>query len=141
MLNRFAATALLLGAFVAPALASDQNEPRPGAKASPTPSASDLGMALMSAAVRGDGLLVRGEGADGAGRLSVGAYEVNFGRDITNCALTATVGIVEAYNSPPSLIASVSPRAGTPTGVFVRVFDVNGVLADGPFHLTVFCGR
>ncbi|MFD1702018.1 hypothetical protein ACFSCV_03280 [Methylopila henanensis] len=138
---RFAATALLLGAVVAPALASDRNDPPARAKASPTPSASDLGMALMSAAVRMDGSLVRGEGAQSAVNLAKGAYEVSFGRDITNCALTATIGVVEAFDTPPSLFAVVSPRAGDPSAVFLRILDVNGTLTNGPFHLTVFCGR
>lgn len=50
----------------------------------------DLGMAIMSARVQNDGVLLNGAGAISSVRTQAGVYEVTFGRNIEECAPVTT---------------------------------------------------
>ncbi|GLK81268.1 hypothetical protein [Methylopila turkensis] len=136
---------VILSAFVAcavPALAQGPNDPPPGGRASSTPSASDLGMALMSAVVRADGTLARGEGVESSAVVGLShQYEVIFGRDVTACAYTVDIGGFEPFGIPPKGVAAVIGRAGNVRGVYVETFRVDGAELPLGFHVLVFCGR
>ncbi len=65
-------------------------------------------------------------------RLSPGTYEVDFDRDVSNCA----------YNATP--VSGALERAGpaaddVPTGVFVLLTTSDGTPMDADFYLTVTC--
>jgi hypothetical protein len=93
------------------------------------------------AVVSNKGVLVRG----GAGTLSatalleLGAYEVVFNRDVSDCAYIATVGSAEAGSTSAGMIA-VATRLGNPDAVFVETFGEKGKpTGSQSFHLAVFC--
>lgn len=103
----------------------------------------DLGMAIMSASIRSDGTINRGEGvvATGTARLSTGTYEVGFGRDITACVYSATVGEGDIGGATPAAIG-VTRRSGNPAGVFVRIVNPpDEASEDRDFFILVYCGR
>lgn len=125
---------LLLGATLARADAiPNANAPARGAKPQAAP--GDLGMAIMSARVQSDGTLVGGEGAVYAMKLGgfSGAYEVGFGRDVTQCTYVASTTL--------SGSAFTQPRTGAPAAVFIQTITTGASAGDIPFTLIVYCGR
>ena len=88
------------------------------------------------------------EGQAGAGSTTNGAtwgsnepgtYLIHFGRDVTNCAYTATLAEV-----PGGTVTEPSPGRITVThesgpSVIVHTYDAAGNPARQPFHLTVAC--
>jgi hypothetical protein len=63
---------------------------------------------------------------------------VSFNRNISNCAWTATRGLVgEGVESAG--FAEVGGATGNANAVDVRVRDADGVIDDGSFHLVVVC--
>jgi hypothetical protein len=93
---------------------------------------------VLWAMVRDDGTLGRGSGVTGASALGgAGQFEVIFDRDVSQCVYQATIG-TEVDGSASGQV-SVAPRLGQPNGVFLLTRDVDGVIADRPFHLSVFC--
>jgi hypothetical protein len=86
---------------------------------------------------------VRGT-ASGQGWLGNGTYFVSFApKDISGCAYTATVGSI-SDELPVPRIATVEHRAGFPTDIRVRSWDLTGSLASPTgtvtgFHVAVFC--
>jgi hypothetical protein len=93
----------------------------------------------------GSGTLVRAKGATTAAKLpDVGRYSVTFDRDVSACALQATIADSGTAETPVGQISAWrSPTA--PTTVIVRTAQddaVSGVPADVntlPFQLTVLC--
>jgi hypothetical protein len=69
---------------------------------------------------------------------SGGAVQVNFGRDVSQCAWNATRGVPGA-GTEPSGFAEVNGVAGQPTVVEVHTRDDTGAAVDGNFHLQVTC--
>jgi hypothetical protein len=88
-----------------------------------------LGVALMSAAVGANGVLLRGAGAVSSSRVSAGTYDVTFARNIEGCVALANTS------------AARFARVGTHTGsvIRVRVSDGQSTNADNPFTMLVFC--
>ena len=72
--------------------------------------------------------------------VTAGAYEVTFDRDVTNCALLATLGRTDSqsFNPDPGEIGTAY-RNGNPNAVFVKTRDSTGAAVDESFHLAVFC--
>jgi hypothetical protein len=68
-----------------------------------------------------------------------GTYAVSFGRDVSECAYEATIGLSESENSAFPGFITVVGRSGLPNSVLVQTFNTNGDLADRSFHLAVFC--
>jgi type IV secretory pathway VirB2 component (pilin) len=70
-----------------------------------------------------------------------GVYEVNFGKNVTNCVYEATIG--DTANALPAQgQISVSGDVDLDSGndVYVQTFGTNGTTAtDLPFHLFVSC--
>lgn len=129
------ALSLALGAALVPASAApDANAPTAGVKPSAAP--GDLGMAIMSARVQSDGTLLGGEGASYSAQVPgfVGAYEIGFGRDVTQCTYAVTPQV--------RVIAYAQPRFGVSTAVFVQISNVSDAAGVNlPFSVIVYCGR
>lgn len=85
--------------------------------------------------------IVRGSGATGVSvPASTGTYEVDFNRDVSQCAYSATLGQPTAGLLGPAVgFVGVEPSYGVPNGVFVQTNDRTGTAANESFYLTVFC--
>jgi hypothetical protein len=75
--------------------------------------------------------IVQGSRMTAGSSLNPG-YEVDFDRDVSNCAYHATT-----VSGGQRVLAQ--PRTGVPTGVFVLVTGSSGTPTDGGFYLTVTC--
>ncbi len=99
--------------------------------------------ALKFAVVNSSGTLVRGVGTTGAHQISgfPGAYEVDFGNNVSACGYVATAGDTGAGAVLEPVVATVAGRSGNTKGVFVQITrqDTN-VGINEPFHLQLFCG-
>lgn len=134
----FAATAtaaLLLSS------SSQAQEQQPPFVPSPASQASGgLGITFLGAVIAEDG----SHGAlDGAGvlssqNLSTGTYEVIFRRNIKRCFWSGTIGDRDDGVVPSGTIG-LDLRTGTVNGIFISTRDATGVLANRPFHLSLFC--
>lgn len=124
------------------AQAKNLNVPGPGAVTSQA-AVGDLGMSIMSASIRSDGTINRGEGvvSSGTTKLSTGTYEVGFGRDITACAYSVTVGEGDIGGATPA-VTGVTRRSGNPNGLFIRIVNPpDEASEDRDFFVLVYCGR
>jgi hypothetical protein len=89
------------------------------------------------AVVSANGRVVRGRA--GAFQYAHGRYEVSFPFDVSHCGYTATIG--DTSNGlvyAPGLVYTAGGHS-TSDGVYVETRDLNGVLADYPFHLNLTC--
>src|SRR4051812_36631624 len=96
------------------------------------------------AVVNADGTLARGFPQNGAANWIVsskfgpGTYQVQFKQDLTACSYMASIGNAGAGDPAHGTIV-VAARAGNAKAVFVETTNVDGALADHPFHLQVAC--
>ncbi|MFD1701609.1 hypothetical protein ACFSCV_01190 [Methylopila henanensis] len=137
-----AACMIALVTLSTPAGAAGQDDalkaPRPAppaARASTTPNPSDLGAAIMSAEVDAGGTLLIGEGAVSSVRTGAGQYQVGFGRDVRNCAFSATN---QSVSGNPPFVQKYG--AEWLEGVFVGHLEGSGY-SDTRFYLIAVCGR
>ncbi|MFD1705120.1 hypothetical protein ACFSCV_19105 [Methylopila henanensis] len=104
-----------------------------GARAAPTPSSTDRGMALMSARVLNTGALLGGAGVESSVKAAAGIYYVTFGRDLTDCASVATstnaFDINYAITTYQNTLTVYSYRSG------------NQALQNSDFSLITYCDR
>jgi hypothetical protein len=135
MRNVILPAALAVALSVTPALAQ-------------TPQAADqtLGMALLSAAVRTDGTLMRGAGVTSVVREAVGLYTVTFNRSLTACMCVASIGSFFDNDivgpSPNNNATATCPTANGNATASVRTGNANAnTQNDLPFHLIVFCPK
>jgi hypothetical protein len=92
---------------------------------------------VLFASVESTGVLENSSGNVSALRGGPGAYVVDFHRNVTKCAFTATVGSTGV--GPLTGAAIVGDKDSNPNGVFVRTQDSAGVDTDRDFHLLVVC--
>ncbi len=72
--------------------------------------------------------------------MTAGSYQVTFDRDVTSCALLATLGRTDVQNLDPDPgEIGTAYRNGNPDAVYVKTRDSTGTSADASFHLAVFC--
>jgi hypothetical protein len=94
------------------------------------------------AVVNADGSLARAGGACAGTHVTAfgsGQYDVNFPKNIVNCAYVVTVGSSgRSGGFAPGYAATVGD-AGTTNGVFVETFDSSGAGTSEGFHLVVDC--
>jgi hypothetical protein len=100
---------------------------------------ADVG--LYFAVLTDEGVLVRSSGGVVGSRITggdPGRYQVDFNRDITQCAWTATVGAVTAGTSQGQ--AGTGLLAGTTDTVRVNTVSSDaGNPVNRPIHVTVVC--
>lgn len=89
----------------------------------------------------GSAQLVRNSGATAAAKLPEdGRYTVTFDRDITSCALQATLAPTDTAPLLTPGFITAWPVAGEPTRVAVQTAGADGTPVDSlPFHVTVLC--
>ncbi len=138
------ALTLALAAAPTPLPAQSITSPGAGQGAPALAEAADkkLGMALMSALVSETGGLVKGAGAVRVEKQqgSTGIYRVTFIRDIRDCTLSASLAsphVGSIFGGHVWVAYAVEGRdmAHVITG------DINGIQADRPFSLLVFCAE
>jgi hypothetical protein len=91
----------------------------------------------LGAQVDAAGALGRNNRALSAVQVTPGQYEVEFDRNVVSCVYNANVG-AEAAGSANGY-ATVQPRSGDASAVFVQTFNDAGALASLPFYVTVTC--
>jgi hypothetical protein len=96
------------------------------------------GRKAQFAVVNSTGSLARGRHVLSTQSLGSGSYEVFFDRDISACALRATIGSVNTASPPPAFVA-VALRAADHTLAFVQTSDLAGAGEDHAFHLALDC--
>jgi hypothetical protein len=90
------------------------------------------------AVVNANGTLARGSAGAASLQFGPGHYEVQFNRDVTGCAYTATLGAPGAANPTRGFIGTAL-RFGTTDAVFVETLDTSAALVDASFHLVLTC--
>lgn len=98
----------------------------------------ELDNKLLFAVVEANGDLDRSDGVTNAQWLATGEYNIQFERDVSMCAFTASTGSIGS-NTPPAEFATVYGQPGLPQGVRVKTFDHAGADADSSFHLLILC--
>lgn len=135
------ATAAVLAGAVLVAEAQTRSRINDGAleREPQAPIGTSLGSANLWAVVNADASVARSDGGNVAGtsKLGTGTYQVAFRRKVHVCAFSLTIGPSGTGSS--SGFGDVATRAGNNAAVFVQTRDINGVLADRPFHLVVNC--
>ena len=117
----------------------------PGAPGAPgVPGAPGAEATNLFAVVSSNGTFVRGTSGATSEQLfkpgTDGAYEVDFGRNLTDCALIAVLANIDSADAnPPAGEIGTAYRNGNPDAVFVKTLNSSGVAADRSFHLAVFC--
>jgi hypothetical protein len=92
----------------------------------------------MWAVVNPDGTIARKSASViGISHTAVGAFRVQFNKDISQCAWLATVGSATTVTSFGFIEVELS--ANTKDTVHVETRDPSGAVANRGFHLAVFC--
>jgi hypothetical protein len=99
-----------------------------------------LGMALMSALVRQDGMLLGGAGATSSSRHQTGRYRVFFNRSVVGCDYVATQSHSNSLTHNP--VAAIATAPGdSANSVWVVVRDGEQTDVDRIFRMIVFCPK
>ncbi len=94
---------------------------------------------VLFAQVNTDGTLANSSGGvTTANPAGLGSYEVDFGRNVSNCAFNATQGDAGVGSSAGAIIG-VTDRNANLEAVFVSVRDHANALVDRGFQLIVVC--
>ena len=90
------------------------------------------------AVVATNGTLVRGTTGVSSLKLGgTGLYQVNFPKDISQCAWVATIGNGDAT---PVATGEISTSLfNTPSSLLIQISNSGGVQGDRPFHAVVHC--
>ncbi|HYH53157.1 MAG TPA: hypothetical protein VD761_03420 [Solirubrobacterales bacterium] len=83
-----------------------------------------------------------GSGETTASKLAEGTYEVEFSRDVRNCAYQAAIGRWDTQDTEDPGFATVVSRFENDNAVFVQTYGPSADSADGidkNFHIAVFC--
>jgi hypothetical protein len=111
----------------------------PGERGQPGPGAE-----VHWAVVDSEGNVKRhGSGETTASKLAEGTYEVEFSRDVRNCAYQAAIGRWDTQDTEDPGFATVVSRFENDNAVFVQTYGPSAEdSADGidkNFHIAVFC--
>lgn len=98
----------------------------------------DLG--VLFAQINSDGTVANSSGGVTASAIDTGNYEVDFGRNISNCAATATVGTPNVGGAR-GVVSQLNERSNNPEALWVRTVDDADNLVDQnlPFQVIVVC--
>ncbi|MEU6381340.1 hypothetical protein [Streptomyces sp. NPDC046909] len=103
------------------------------------PSGSPAAQSALWVVARADGSVVRSSGLTWLNRSSAGVYEARFGRDVSDCVFTASVGEPGKGAVPPAGLVFTAGGHQSRAGVYVETKNSGGGLTDLPFQLTVDC--
>ncbi|MCB1016546.1 MAG: hypothetical protein KDB10_15760 [Acidimicrobiales bacterium] len=98
----------------------------------------DIG--VLFAQVDDDAAVANSSGGVTASRLAgpgAGLYEVDFGRDVSDCAFVASVGFANGGAATGQV--SVTDKTDNAEAVFVITKNPDGTVSDAPFQLVVVC--
>lgn len=101
-------------------------------------SLSNQDVGVLFATVNADGSVQNSSGGVTALNFSTGDYEVDFGRDISQCAFVATPADPGTGSADAKQI-NVADRSGNPQAAFVNLEDSSGTDVDESFHLVAVC--
>ena len=108
----------------------------------------------LFAQIRADGSINASSGGITARNASTGVYHVNFGQDITQCAVTATQASIPDFSAPgssttgipgPAFVdmnsagADFAPGFPSVNSVAVQTRRTNGTLISTSFAIAIFC--
>lgn len=95
---------------------------------------------VLFAQVNSDATVAHSSGAVTATSLGTGTYEVDFGRDISDCAATATVGTPDVGGAQ-GVVTQLNERSGNAEALWVRTSDDadTSIDQDLPFQVIVVC--
>jgi len=99
---------------------------------------SNEDVGVLFAQVNADGTIANSSGGVTGAHLGTGTYEVDFGRDISSCAYTATQGEA-GIGAAGGGIVGVTDRSGNSEAAFVTMRDAANALTDRAFQLVVVC--
>jgi hypothetical protein len=99
---------------------------------------SNEDVGVLFAQINGDGTVANSSGGVTTIKLGTGTYEVDFGRDISSCGMTATQGEASPGGAPGAIMG-VTDRSGNANGAFVTARTDANVLTDRAFQMTVVC--
>ena len=99
---------------------------------------SNADVGVLFAQVNADGTMANSSGGVTSSLISTGSYEVDFGRDISFCAYSATQGEASAGGAGGAIMAATD-RAGNVEAVFVTARTNANALANRAFQLLVVC--
>ena len=91
------------------------------------------------AVVNSNGTLARGFHAVSSSNPFVGNYIVNFDRNISQCAFTASIGLSGNLGTETFGVISVVISITSNNAVFIRTQDTGGTNSNRGFHLNVMC--
>lgn len=99
------------------------------------------GLRPMWAVVWGGPSIERGRGVDAVSNVGASTfqYRVDFDRNVSACAYTATISTAPAGGAEQIGMVSVAPFEGDPTAVLVVTRDYEGVGAPRGFTVRVDC--
>jgi hypothetical protein len=99
---------------------------------------SNEDVGVLFAQVNSDGTIFNSSGGVTGFSLGTGTYEVDFGRDISNCGFTATQG-EGGIGGAGGAIMGVTDRSGNANAVFATARDAAGALVNTGFQIVVVC--
>ncbi len=90
------------------------------------------------AEINADGTVASATPGISASRTVTGGYQVNFPRNVSDCASFVSLGAAAASNATVGFISSTD-RLGVSNAVFVSTMNVSGTSADLPFKIRLTC--
>lgn len=101
-------------------------------------SLSNRDIGVLYASVNAAGTLAHSSGGVSVAALGSGGYEVDFGRNVSQCAFVATLAYTGS-GTPPAGSIGTADRSNTPTAVYVKTYNSADSGTNRGFHLTVVC--
>jgi hypothetical protein len=99
---------------------------------------SNQDIGVLTAQINADGTVFSSSGGVTSVHVGTGTYDVDFGRDISNCTFNATQG-EGGVGGAAGAILGVTDRAGNAEAVFVTVRTDANASVDRAFQLIVVC--
>jgi hypothetical protein len=99
---------------------------------------SNADIGVLFAQVNANGTIANSSGGVIGTRIGLGTYDVDFGRNISNCAFVITQGEA-GVGGAGDAITGATDRSGNVEAVFATTRDAANVLADRAFQLVVVC--
>jgi hypothetical protein len=101
-------------------------------------SLSNQDISVLFAQVNSDATIANSSGGVTGTKIGTGTYEVDFGRNVSNCAPVATQGEA-GLGGAGGAIMGITDRSGNAEAFYVTARTNANALADRAFHLVVVC--